>query len=292
MTASMQHRSRIRDVPRGERTVHVPLDAVRILSTDPCRPDRPVSDQLDSIGDWCRSVLGADRVWASVDGPHTIPEAPWTAPMHEHPATVLEGADGTEWTVLRIGSASLTLHVVAHRVGPPRSSLLAELAAQRLERTLTWSDALIDAQAAAEIDPLTGLGNRRVADRIIATVPVGGGLIVLDLDDFKETNNRCGHAAGDAFLRYLAPFLVSFTRSDDRVARLGGDEFVIGITDTGDAGRLSRRLVTEWNRRGGGTVSAGSAVRAPDDSPHDVFERADAELYRIKRARRGQDLDA
>ncbi|MCB9402352.1 MAG: GGDEF domain-containing protein [Microthrixaceae bacterium] len=176
---------------------------------------------------------------------------------------------------------------------PTRSSLLAELAAQRLERTLTWSDALIDAQAAAEIDPLTGLGNRRVADRIIATVPVGGGLIVLDLDDFKETNDRCGHAAGDAFLRYFAQFLVSFTRSDDRVARLGGDEFVIGITDTGDAGRLSRRLVTEWNRRGGGTVSAGSAVRAPDDSPHDVFRagRRRALPHQAKRLTR-QDLDA
>ena len=92
----------------------------------------------------------------------------------------------------------------------------------------------------SEEDGLTGLPNRRAFDRLLRreadlTCRYGGvfTLIVLDLDGFKQVNDRLGHAAGDALLKSLAASTRACLRASDTAARLGGDEFAILLPRTG-----------------------------------------------------------
>lgn len=87
---------------------------------------------------------------------------------------------------------------------------------------------------AANHDPLTQLPNRslfqRTLDRTLVEARAGGGtftVLMMDLDDFKRTNDALGHDAGDALLTEFAMRLRNAVRADDMVARLGGDEFAV-----------------------------------------------------------------
>jgi diguanylate cyclase (GGDEF)-like protein len=88
-------------------------------------------------------------------------------------------------------------------------------------------------------DPLTGLANRALfadrLDRAVETVDRPLVLIFVDLDDFKEVNDRFGHAGGDVLLHAVAQRLLSCVRAGDTVARLGGDEFAILLEGEVDA---------------------------------------------------------
>ncbi len=108
-----------------------------------------------------------------------------------------------------------------------------------------------EAQQRALRDPLTGLANRRalmgrlesVGNRRATDVT---GLLVLDVDRFRDVNTLYGHPAGDEVLRAVAGAMRSVTREDDFVARLGGDEFAIvasGVTAPA-MGRLAQRVVS------------------------------------------------
>src|SRR2546429_7567074 len=82
----------------------------------------------------------------------------------------------------------------------------------------------------AERDPLTGVANRRGFDRALAELqdraatPGSGALILLDLDNFKQVNDRLGHQRGDKVLRDVARAIRRRFRDTDLGARLGGDE--------------------------------------------------------------------
>lgn len=99
-------------------------------------------------------------------------------------------------------------------------------------------------------DDLTGLLNRRLLNSLFEswwrTVTEGCGhisLIMIDLDGFKEVNDRCGHLAGDAVLGATADLLRGHFRSDDLLVRYGGDEFLIVLpgVSRADAGGLAER---------------------------------------------------
>jgi diguanylate cyclase (GGDEF)-like protein len=104
----------------------------------------------------------------------------------------------------------------------------------------------------ADHDPLTGLPNRemlrRRVDKAIAAAKVNDrvvGLLLLDLDRFKEINDTLGHHHGDLLLRAIGPRLAKVLRDDDCIARLGGDEFVVLLPDLPNAAyaqALGRRL--------------------------------------------------
>jgi diguanylate cyclase (GGDEF)-like protein len=151
-------------------------------------------------------------------------------------------------------------------------------------------------------DPLTGLANRRRWDAELvaacATARAAGtsvAVLLVDVDRFKEVNDRHGHGGGDEALRLIADALTSRVRAGDVVARLGGDELAVLLpgTDLGRAVTLAEELRTaalELEPSGGGpgslTLSLGVAVASGWDAvPERLTVDADAHLYRAKATR-------
>ncbi len=169
--------------------------------------------------------------------------------------------------------------------------LLALDAAIALER-----DALVARLAReARTDPLTGLANRRhwqdQAPRDLRRAARHGQtatLALIDLDDFKRFNDTKGHAAGDALLRATAARWRSQLRESDLLARVGGDEFaLLAVADAGeDAATVVERLRAALPA--GASSSAGWVEAAGDVDLEQLTIRADAALYRAKRAGKGR----
>ena len=156
----------------------------------------------------------------------------------------------------------------------------------------------------AQSDQLTRLPNRLMLETHLKLAmeerPDGTLLAVhfLDLDRFKEANDRFGHSVGDAVLRTVAARLRGLVRESDLVARFGGDEFVIvqcGLKQVEEAGLLAIRVVKSLGEPiaiDGRTVAIGATVGvaiAPlhAEKPCVLVEKADAALYAAKRRRRG-----
>ncbi len=166
----------------------------------------------------------------------------------------------------------------------------------------TMEDAL---RVAATTDPLTGVANRRHfmerAEAALAQVRgVPGGhhearlsMLMFDVDDFKQINDRHGHAAGDAVLRAVTGACASRIRACDLLGRLGGEEFgvLLPATGLGDARALAEALrariaaaETVWpdGTAVRVTVSLGVSTLLPGDTLDSLLARADAGLYQAK----------
>ena len=164
---------------------------------------------------------------------------------------------------------------------------------------------LRDRARLADVDPLTGLWNRRYAEPqldVMAGAAARSGaplaLMLLDLDRFKAVNDSCGHAAGDAVLTEVAARLTR-AAPDALVARWGGEEFLIAVAGlaAGPARDLAEALCSAINARVftlpdlppvAVTASVGLALAAPDEPPGATLARADAALYRSKLGGRNQ----
>ena len=156
--------------------------------------------------------------------------------------------------------------------------------------------------ASALRDPLTRLFNKRyLLDRLDSELKFALrhgtplSVLMLDVDHFKELNDRHGHLAGDAVLAHLATVLQKAVRNEDIVARFGGEELMIvlraiGLDQAAALGERLRRLVegTVVRYRGrelSATVSIGAAG-FPDvrfETVEQLVEAADQALYRAKR---------
>jgi diguanylate cyclase (GGDEF)-like protein len=140
---------------------------------------------------------------------------------------------------------------------------------------------------AAATDPLTGAANRRGFDAALTRFPVGGAVVVFDLDGFKPVNDAHGHAAGDEVLSAFADTLRGCVRDGDLTARLGGDEFAVLLPTSGQdgIGAVLTRLGRRWTTPYGVTYTVGSALRRADETTLQMLIRADEALYTAKRRR-------
>jgi diguanylate cyclase (GGDEF)-like protein/PAS domain S-box-containing protein len=152
----------------------------------------------------------------------------------------------------------------------------------------------------AEHDHLTGLYNRRrfheELRRQIGRVARSGEaamLAMIDLDRFKDVNDRDGHVAGDELLRAISQALAARLRRSDTLGRLGGDEFaaiLVGADEEAGAA-IAHMLVGAVHEVVGGaapvSASVGLARIEADDEPASVLARADEAMYAAKASGRG-----
>jgi diguanylate cyclase (GGDEF)-like protein/PAS domain S-box-containing protein len=137
-------------------------------------------------------------------------------------------------------------------------------------------------------DPLTGCYNRRYLStlerRASARPSESWGCIIIDIDHFKQFNDRFGHQAGDRALVKMARFLMRHVRAEDAVVRLGGDEFVVLLADA-DSDRVQQvvgRLQRSALRSAPVEFSLGWAVRYPRENLTKVLGRADKNLLAVR----------
>ena len=163
-----------------------------------------------------------------------------------------------------------------------------------------------EARQLADLDALTSLHNRRYFHETLAREVVRAhryarklSLVVFDLDDFKEVNDRIGHLTGDAVLAEAAVRMRAVVRSADVPCRVGGDEFAVIMPESSleDAEQLFNRIQTVISSRAIGQagrlrLSAGLAELRGDDDSVSLFERADRALYSAKEAGKGRSIAA
>lgn len=187
------------------------------------------------------------------------------------------------------------------RVEAEQSRLQAERA--RLEAQIERSRAA-SFQADAQRDQLTGLGNRRHLDHrlpmlleVAQSQKLALTVALVDLDHFKQINDRFGHATGDQVLVVMAQKLRENTRSGDVLARIGGEEFLVVFSDMPIAQaievceRLRLRVAEhQWDAIAPGlrvTLSVGLAHAPPYDM-RTLFQEADRAMYRAKHGGRNR----
>lgn len=166
-----------------------------------------------------------------------------------------------------------------------------------------------DLERLIEVDPLTEVGNRRRFDLRIEAEWRRGlrnayplSVVMIDVDYFKEFNDRYGHVAGDTCLQQIAKAISSSTmRGSDVVTRYGGEEFAVLLAETDLAGAVAvaenirlavERLQIPHAGTSIGTVSISAGIATvtpqPNESSASLVEAADLALYRAKSAGRNR----
>ncbi|MDQ6830035.1 MAG: sensor domain-containing diguanylate cyclase [Gemmatimonadota bacterium] len=144
-------------------------------------------------------------------------------------------------------------------------------------------------------DPLTGCYNRRFLlelEKHFAKDNIEQwGVLYLDIDHFKQYNDRYGHAAGDLVLVKMSRFLMRQLRAEESVIRVGGDEFLVVLVDADEArtAAVADRLGMSALRTAPASFSLGSAVRRPGESFEKTLNRADENLLAVRVIERAPD---
>ena len=183
---------------------------------------------------------------------------------------------------------------------------LIAIIARELAGPIRMATLVEESQRLAMVDGLTSLMNRRAfvaaLERELAACNRYGhelSLILLDVDHFKQINDRFGHKTGDAVLAGLGRHLDAFVRASDITARWGGEEFVIGLTCTGPNGamqfaerlRKSIEALSIADASGAAvpvTASIGVACFRSGESVDALVDRSDKAMYVAKSAGRNR----
>ncbi|HEX9130312.1 MAG TPA: GGDEF domain-containing protein [Gemmatimonadaceae bacterium] len=137
-------------------------------------------------------------------------------------------------------------------------------------------------------DPLTGCYNRRYLNTVTRQCeaqPKGEwGCIYLDIDHFKQYNDKNGHAEGDAVLVKMARFLMRHVRAEEAVVRVGGDEFLVVLCDSDldQTDNVAARLRAAAPTSAPGPFSMGWAARKNEESFEETMIRADRRLLAVR----------
>lgn len=154
-------------------------------------------------------------------------------------------------------------------------------------------------QEVSEKDALTSVFNRGAGERILQNLidqpDLKIGIILCDIDHFKQVNDRYGHLMGDRVLQLFARCCQAHLRKTDTLIRWGGEEFLIVVTgdDEQELEHLAERLRAIVAEReipevGKVTASFGVALLLPQENLIQLFARADQALYQAKKSGRNQ----
>lgn len=218
--------------------------------------------------------------------------------------SMLELPDG-ERTGSEVGQLVSRFETLASAIRQSHSQLEARVA----ERTRALNEANEKLRVLSELDPLTGVANRR---KIMAELEgrierMGSAsalaVLILDIDSFKSINDRHGHVAGDDTLRALAARVQSLLRPGDALGRMGGEEFMIvldrarpvvaeAIAERVRAAIARQPFQVHGNVTLNVTASLGVAGWRPGDTAKALYARADAALYQAKAAGRNCAISA
>ncbi|MGH9304122.1 MAG: diguanylate cyclase [Acidimicrobiales bacterium] len=240
-----------------------------------------------AAGDAEAAVLAEQAI--ETIGPHSHP--------HEYDLALFLAAELEAPAGRGAGLRYATRQLSAHwaRRSAALASMQARLAAERL------SEAYVVLARHAHLDHLTGIANRRGLDRYLADMGRRNvrniAWIAMDIDGFKEVNDRLGHLAGDEALVALAGVLQRHVRPVDLAARLGGDEFVLVLAgaEPGVARSRAEQLVEEIGSGGensrlpGPGLALSVGIAFGELSRHgELAAEADSALYKAKATGGGQ----
>ena len=203
----------------------------------------------------------------------------------------LSGPDGGELTTSALEDYAAELEA---ELWASQDARISALTTRREHARLSREHGVI--AIAAMQDPLTGLANRRALDErldelLASPVDQPVAVALIDLDGFKNVNDRASHAEGDDALRVIASTVRNTLRGGDLVARYGGDEFVAllpGAPLTAAEAALNRAARAVANLpvdlSHAVTLSIGVIAVRPNETASSVLARADAAMYLAKRS--------
>jgi len=260
---------------------------------------------LGSIGlDWEGGEEGGVRIFTgtpdrrearAIELSYRYAEEDAPGAVHEAIGVPLVGRSG------KIGWLGIFSRKPRVRFGDEDVRRLEELA-ERVAPAIENARRFREARQLADLDSLTGLHNRRYFHETLGREVDRAqryqrqlSLVIVDVDGFKEINDRIGHLAGDAVLAEIADRIRQVVRSADIPCRVGGDEFAVIVPEAEEGqarrlvGRIQRAVSSRPIARAGRVrVSAGVADVQPSDSPATLFERSDESLYAAKQSGRAE----
>ncbi len=259
----------------------------------------PVMDGVDATREICRRFPGTLVVAHSAYQDATLVRDMISSGAKGY---VLKGAGGSE-VIKAIRSTLEQKSSISDGVARPILDDLEALYRREQERAERLASLVGDLQQTALTDHVTGLFNHRYFHERLNEELLAAGrrnqalcLAIFDVDDFKQVNDRFGHAQGDLFLQRMAVAVRACARTDDLVFRIGGDEFAIIMPDTsGDEGLRVARVLCQGIARlavehmPNQTVSIGVAEYPRSASSKDgLVDAADLAMYESKRSGRNR----
>lgn len=245
-------------------------------------------------------LLWERGMWRSLGGGAAGPAPQVSGPLllpHENNGDLVldlsPAVAGQASLVLRQAAAQPSLRMHSEADQRYVAEVLRGQLALSLRRVILYGDL----QRLARTDPLTDTHRRWYGEKQLADLVNAGEVVaaaMVDIDHFKNVNDRFGHAAGDKVLAAVGHALSSFLRPRDLIARFGGEEFLVILPDTALA---NARTLAEAMRIAVSdlkglpipvTVSIGVAACLRDDTSEEVIRRADQALYVAKNGGRNR----